>query len=312
MQVSVPYLVDGVEHVERLVARRAPNGRTARLLTIPRSVQGLSVHDLVAFSASRDGRPARALEVVARSPLLTVHLHGPAAHLEALRTRLGPVTQHPGAVSALASGHLAAAIAPHLLGVVLEHATATSPGSGRDDRRHRAGRWTWNVSSRPSWPSPMALPADPTDLAAADELAVWAPTDEIGRAWDARFVAELRQRAAIDRDVREALRGRRYLVAVVPVLRDVLARTYGPIRAGGRTFPLGAADPDAAHRAWLGAHEDGRVRWCPDRHVDRDLRAMLVALGLDPDADPQLVTDRVTSSRPQVAGARDLVGGGQA
>lgn len=301
MQVSIPFVLEGVEHTERCVARRAPNGRTARLLTIPRQLHGVSVHDLIRFEPSRDGR-VRAVEVVARSPLLTVHLLGPAAHTDTLKAQLVPIAGTPGTLSELDPGHLAAAVPPHLLGVVLEHAHRSSPGAGRDDRERRAGRWEWTVTSRPNWPTPLALPADPAELAAADELNVWTPDDPIGREWDPRFVAELRERAAVDRDVREALRARRYLVAVVPVLCGVLARTYGPNRSHARTFPLGAADPDAARAAWLAAHgPDGRVRWAPDRHVDRDLRAMLVALGLDPDADPAVPSVPLTTSATTAA-----------
>jgi hypothetical protein len=327
VQVNIPFVQHGEERSERCVARRAPNGRTARLLTIPHHVQGVSIHDLVRFEPGRDGRPGLATELVARSPLLTLHLEGPTAHVAALRRRLAPVVVHPGTATELAPGHLAVAIAPHLFGVVLEHATASSPGAGRDDRQHRAGRWRWSITSRPTWPSPIDLPAAASELVAADELAVWSPDDAIGRDWDPRFVAELRHRAGLDRDIREGLRTQRYLVAVVPVLRDVLSRTYGPTRSHARTFPLGAADPDAARRAWEDAHDSaGRVRWAPDRHVDRDLRAMIVALGLDPAADPSLPTvgtststarprqDRAPAGRAAARPAprRDLVGGGRA
>lgn len=286
MQISIPYLSDGSLHTERCIARRAPDARTVRLLTFPRHTRGVSIADLVRVGPERDGSPAS--EVIARSPLLTLHLRGPAGRSDDLAATLSPLVTAPGAATHLAAGHLAIAIPPHLLGALLERATALVPSAGRDDRRRRAGAWWWDVRSRPTAPLPLALPVRATAVDTVPEA--WSPDDAISRAWDERFVAELRRRASADRDVLEALRTRRYLAAAVPVLRDVLARTYGPRRAGAATFPLGAADPEVSRRSWLAAHDGEQVRWSPDRNVDRDLRAMVVALGLDPDADPAVPT----------------------
>lgn len=290
MQISIPYLSDGSQLTERCIARRAPDGRTVRLLTFPRSARGVSIADLVRVGPEREGSVAT--EVIARSPLLTLHLRGPAERSDALAAALSPLVTAPGAATHLEPGHLAIAIPPHLLGALLERTAGLRTSTGRDDRRRRAGDWWWDVRSRPTAPLPLALPVHAT--AVVDTVPeAWSPTDAISRAWDDRFVAELRRRASADRDVLEALRTRRYLAAAVPVLRDVLARTYGPRRAGASTFPLGAADPEVSRRAWLTAHDGDQVRWSPDRSVDRDLRAMVVALGLDPDADPSVpTTDR--------------------
>lgn len=282
MQVSIPYRRADEEHTERVVVRRAPDDRQVKILSFPRHAHGVSTGDIVRVERAGDG--AVATQVVARSPLITVHLDGPPSLSPTLRRHLTPLVGVTGASQQLAPGRLAVAVASHLLPALIEQACAATPDAGRDDRRHRAGRWRWTVTSRPTAPVPQDLPAS-ADPAVATP---WAPTDDISRSWHPRMVAALRDRADVDPDVREALRTGRYLAAVVPLLRQALAATYGPQRAHAATFPLGTADPDVAHRTWQAAHgADGRVRWAPDRQVDRDLRRMIRALGLDPDADPR-------------------------
>ncbi|MTV24747.1 hypothetical protein FTX61_04835 [Nitriliruptoraceae bacterium ZYF776] len=312
MQVLIPFLDrDGEVDHEVCTARRVDGPGTARLTAIPRRAVGVSIHDTVRFQ-DRPVGPPRATSVERRAPLVTVRVTGPPAAVPALRRATSSLVATRHEVVELRPGALGIALPRHALSVLLDLAART-PAVGRrgarDDRGRRAGVWRWRVTTSASWPTG-ALPISPPTVDELHRSPVWHADDEVARRWPAPLRAALRERGTVDPITQAALLERRYLAAVVPLLRSVLAGTYGPQRAHEGRFSLlpgeTVEERDRNHVAWREAHgTDGAVRWAVDERVDRDLRAMLLQLGLDPDVDP---TRPVASApRREVDGADGCV-----
>lgn len=132
-----------------------------------------------------------------------------------------------------------------------------------------------------SWPTGRLPIARPT-LRELHRARVWHGDDEVARHWPARLRAALHERAGVDPITEAALLDRRYLVAVVPMLRAVLVNTYGPVRAHASAFSLlpGRDRRGARSRlrpvvrvAWRGRHDPAGARSTGGRGPARDDRA---------------------------------------
>jgi hypothetical protein len=180
-------------------------------------------------------------------------------------------------------------------------AIASFEGDGTvDDEEQRVGGWYLHTVSYPDWPVPQLLDGTDELLAATIDLVAvdWPQVgDDLAASWPPELIEHLRDVAATDPRLREALDERRYLAAVVPSIRQGLAAEVGMDRVGRQPFALFPATGDADEVAaadevfeleWAAARgDDGAVRWCDDPETDERFRRELTTLGLDPDADPR-------------------------
>lgn len=166
--------------------------------------------------------------------------------------------------------------------------------AAHDPTTQRLGRYGYVLVSSPELDVPHRL-AGAQDLLAVEVDVVapdWTGDDPVASAWDEGVRRVLQDRAATDPALRQLLGERRYLAALAPILRQMLAQQFPAEEIGPPPFDVAptANEAEAAARAaaWEAARDDnGQVRWCLGDRADAMFRTMVVGFGLDPDADPR-------------------------
>ena len=278
-----------------------------RIASVAFMTDGVSYGDLVRCDVSADGMLV-ATEVVERSPEVTVAVgladrsQSDEATQARIRRLLERLQQRYGGRLRCEGGFglLAVCVPVELFHQLLDTVLADcGPDAVRVEDDQLLGDWAWFVVSDPAWeaPAPIAgadeLLGQGLDLVAVD----WRGDDPVASTWDEALKQTLREQAATNPTLRRMLDERRYVAAVVPLLRMSLMRELGPSAVGPQPFPLYPPLADGGdldqqdqdfHHGWARAKDSGgTVRWCADDDADTRFRAALRSLGLDPDADPR-------------------------